>query len=143
MKYYLIFESTGNPRTKMINPTYIVERESTAKSFCKEFSKFYYEEREDGVYCTTTLGDSITKIEHSDFLCGFDFVGKGLYNDIECPYCGAKHYKVGGSSTTAMYCPIIVEDGKIVSKDRNICTTEYHCLDCGKTFKTVNGKVEK
>lgn len=143
MKYYLIFEFTGSPTTKRNRPTYIVERESTAKSFCKEFSNFYYEEREDDVYCTTTLGDSIFKIEHSDFCGEITPHSHDLFADIECPYCGAKHYKVGGSSSTAMYCPIIVEDGKVVSKDRNIYTTEYHCLDCGKTFKSVNGKVEK
>ena len=42
-----------------------------------------------------------------------------------------------------MYCPTIVKDGKVVSKDNNISTTEYLCLECGKTFKVVNGEVKR
>ena len=51
MKYYLIYELT-KAGTKKTYPTYIVERKSTAEAFCKEFTSFYFEEREDwGCIC--------------------------------------------------------------------------------------------
>ena len=62
----------------------------------------------------------------------------GLYSDIKCPYCGKSHFRVGGSITTAMYCPTIIKDGKVVSVDGNTSTTEFYCLECEKTFKQVS-----
>ena len=138
MKFYLIFEAS-QPGTKRTRPTFIVWDKAVAKAICKEFHCFYYEERE-----TESESDTLTYIEHSDYFGGnITPFSKGLFSDISCPHCGAKHFIVGGSSSTAMYCPTIVKDGKVISEDRNISTTEYRCLECGKTFKTVNGKVEK
>lgn len=159
MKYYLIFKHTGSPHTKSIYPSYIVERESTAINFCKEYSEFYYEEREDGHYILatsglSTIGDSIELAKPADIntptfktlennIYDVNPLSKGLFDDIKCPHCGASYFQVGRSSSTAMYCPTIVKDGKVVSKDRNIYTTEYYCLECGKTFKVVNGEVKR
>ena len=59
---------------------------------------------------------------------------KGLYDGIKCPKCGKSHFTIGPSTTTCMYCPPVVEDGKMVSKDHNISKTECTCLECGCIF---------
>lgn len=143
MKYYLIFEAS-ELGTKRTHPSYIVERKSTAEAFCKEFSNFYYEEREDGVYITTTstLGDSMEKVEKADVCGDINPLSKGLHDDLKCPHCGAQYFMEGSSFATTMFCPTIIKDGKVISKDSNIYTTTYHCLNCGKDFKVVNGKVK-
>ena len=68
---------------------------------------------------------------------------KGLYGDVKCPHCGKQDFTLGASVSTAAYCATRYKDGKVVSKDCNIHTTYCHCNECGKTFKIVNGKVEK
>lgn len=135
MKYYLIFER-ATPGCCCVYPTYIVEKEEVAKDFCKEYPHFYYNEQfidcsEDVVKCS--------KDEQHDVN---SFI-KGLYYDVKCPYCGKSHFQVGHSMTTAMYNPIVVKDGQVITNDFNVSTTEFLCLECGMMFKTVNGKVMK
>lgn len=60
---------------------------------------------------------------------------KGLYDDIACPYCGAKHFSVGYTMTTAMYIPQVYKDGKLVDSGvKNHSSTSCHCYACGKDF---------
>lgn len=59
---------------------------------------------------------------------------KGLYDDIKCPHCGGKYFKVGASMRTCVYYPPIIKDGVNINPDRNTTTTEYHCLECGKSW---------
>ena len=70
-------------------------------------------------------------------------LSRGLHDDVRCPYCGESDYSLTGSSCTLMYCETRIKDGKVVSKDSNIHTTNCRCNHCGKTFKIVNGKTEK
>ena len=56
---------------------------------------------------------------------------------INCPKCGKSHYQVGSTTTTAMYTPTIVQNGTVVSKDRNYYTTDCICLECGNVFKII------
>ena len=57
--------------------------------------------------------------------------------DIKCPYCGKCYYSEDYNMSTAMYTPVIIKDGKVVSEDRNIHTTQCTCLECGEKFKIV------
>ena len=68
---------------------------------------------------------------------------KGLYSDIACPYCGKRHFQLGSCMTTAMYCPTIIKDGKVVSNDHNTSIQHCYCLECGGEFEIRDGKVEK
>lgn len=133
MKYYLIFKKTEFG-SKASLPSFAVERESTAKGFCEEFSDFYYEERDDGCYIAPTTQTLDYKKSGTDFNNLDIFKPKGLYDDIKCPHCGASYFRIGASWSTAMYCPTVIKDGKVISKDHNTVTTEYECLNCGKTF---------
>jgi len=60
-----------------------------------------------------------------------------------CPYCNESYYTEKYTMSTAMYCPTVIKDGKVISNDCNIHTTVCECKNCGKEFKIVNGKVEK
>lgn len=62
------------------------------------------------------------------------FEPKGLYDDIKCPHCGGKYFKIGASMRTCVYYPPIIKDGVNINPDRNTTTTEYHCLECGKDW---------
>ena len=55
----------------------------------------------------------------------------GLYDGIKCPKCGAKYFTVGPSMCTTAYYPPIIKDGVNINPDRNTCTTQYKCLECG------------
>ena len=67
---------------------------------------------------------------------------KGLYDNIRCPYCGANHFALGYSVTTAMYCPTIIKDGKDVSVNKNQSTTHCTCCECHRDFTIdENGNV--
>lgn len=59
-----------------------------------------------------------------------------------CPYCKESYYQGKFSTSTALYCPTIIRNGKVVSEDRNIHTTYCTCLNCGKDFTITNGKVD-
>jgi len=62
--------------------------------------------------------------------------------DIKCPYCGKCYYSEDYSMSTAMYTPTIIKDGKVVSEDGNIHTTQCTCLECGNKFKIVRHRGE-
>ncbi len=125
MKYFEIREKLDKNLSCL---KFVVERESTAKDICKRYSNLTYEEYDDGQYIFDTSADSIRLCDDSTDKFS------GIYKDIKCPHCGASHFKVGSSWSTAMYCPTIIKDGKVISKDHNIVNTEYECLNCGKTF---------
>ena len=61
---------------------------------------------------------------------------------IKCPYCKKSRFVMGFMTSTCMYCPPVYDNGKIVQNDRNIHTQECECLECGKKFLIVNGKVK-
>ena len=63
-------------------------------------------------------------------------IGKQL--DIatrKCPRCGASHYSVGPSSMTCVYYPPVYKDGININPDRNTCTTQYECCNCGHVWE--------
>ena len=64
--------------------------------------------------------------------------GKGLHDGIKCPYCGECYYREDYSTSTCMYCPPIIKDGKLISDDANTTTTHCHCLNCGEDFSIVH-----
>ena len=57
---------------------------------------------------------------------------KGLYSDIVCPHCGAKHFTIGLSFCTAVYYPPVYKDGVNMNLGQNTVTTNYQCLNCNK-----------
>ena len=59
--------------------------------------------------------------------------------NIKCPHCGASYYMELYSMTTALGCPTVIKDGKVISKNPNTVTRTCKCLNCGKTF-TVSSK---
>ena len=135
MRYYLIFKRTGDPNTKANYPSYITEHKDVAEDFCEEYPEFYYDERDTGSFISTT---GLSSAVYDD-----SCLGKGLYSDIVCPYCGAKHFRLDGCESTAMYCPTIIKDGKVISKDHNTVTEYFRCQECGKRFKKVGNEIEK
>lgn len=50
--------------------------------------------------------------------------------NLKCPVCGESHYSVGICMCTAAYYEPIYRNGVNINPDRNITTTNYHCLDC-------------
>ena len=61
---------------------------------------------------------------------------------IKCPYCGESYYQEGYTVSTAMYCPPIYKNGKLIIEDDNYHTTHCTCLNCGKAFNYVRHKGE-
>lgn len=57
--------------------------------------------------------------------------GGGIYDGIKCPKCGARYFTVGPSVCTLVYYPPIIKDGVNINPDRNKCTTQYECIECG------------
>ena len=55
-------------------------------------------------------------------------------NLIRCPECGQSYYQENYKISSALYCPTVYKDGKIVSNDHNKSTTACTCLNCGKAF---------
>lgn len=53
------------------------------------------------------------------------------YQTTVCPKCGKCYYTIGMSYSTCAYYPPIIKNGVNINPDRNIHTTEYHCLECG------------
>ena len=78
---------------------------------------------------TTSVSNTLT-VTHEDSL-------------IRCPYCDESYYQEGMNISTAVWYPPIWKDGVNINPDRNTHTTHCHCLNCGKEFLIVNGKVEK
>jgi hypothetical protein len=56
-------------------------------------------------------------------------------NNILCPKCNKSYYRRGITSITAMYFEPIFKDGVNINPDKNIVSTEIHCLSCGHDFK--------
>lgn len=56
-------------------------------------------------------------------------------NNEKCPNCGASHYSQDSSFRTSMYFQPIWKDGVNVNPDRNITTTNFHCIECGKDWE--------
>ena len=52
----------------------------------------------------------------------------------KCPHCGKSHFVINYCITTAMYCPVVIKDGKVVSEDTNKTTSHCTCLECKKDF---------
>ena len=123
MKYYEIYEKIYN---NMSTFRFVVESKDVAEDVCKRHPILYYKEVEYAPTIMTDASPCIIPIEEP----------KGLYTDIKCPHCGASHFILRGGSTTLVYCPTIIKDGKVISKDINQFTQEYECLECGKTWRS-------
>ena len=54
---------------------------------------------------------------------------------VNCPYCNKSYYQENYHVSTAMYSPVVVKDGEIISHDPNYHTTHCTCLNCGHTFR--------
>jgi len=83
--------------------------------------------------------DTVLKVEQPfDNCCK----GKGLFDGYKCPHCGESYYREDYTTSTLIYSPIIIKDGKVVSNDLNTYSTHCHCLNCGKDFdiRTKDGK---
>lgn len=61
--------------------------------------------------------------------------GKGIYDDIKCPKCGAKYFEVGPSTSTLVYYPPIIKDGVNINPDHNTSVTTYTCCECGHRWE--------
>ena len=61
--------------------------------------------------------------------------GKGIYDSIKCPKCGAKYFTVGPSVSTLAYYPPIIKDGVNINPDRNKAVTTYTCCECGHRWE--------
>jgi DNA-directed RNA polymerase subunit RPC12/RpoP len=62
-------------------------------------------------------------------------LSKGLFSDIKCPYCGARHFMEKYSISDCVYRPTIYKDGKVISPIKGEgMTTTFECLECGKEF---------
>ena len=83
----------------------------------------------------TPLSNETTCELSVDHLMNMVEGGEGIYDDIKCPKCGAKHFEVGPSYCTAVYYPTIIKDGVNIATDRNKSTTSYTCCECGHRWK--------
>lgn len=70
-----------------------------------------------------------------------EFMAKTVITDAEspitypvCPHCGKSYYREDYSTSTCMYCPPIIKNGKVISEDKNISVKHCHCLNCDKDF---------
>lgn len=71
-------------------------------------------------------------------------LSKGLFDDIQCPYCGAKHFRLGATMTAAIHIPTVIKDGKVVPHGNAPRTTQCTCLECDKNFTIdENNEVHK
>ena len=62
---------------------------------------------------------------------------------IRCPHCGESYYQINfGYSTLVHYIPIY-KDGVNINPDRNLITTYYTCLNCGKEFSFSKNRSEE
>lgn len=57
---------------------------------------------------------------------------------IRCPRCGESYYVENYSTSTAMYCPPVFQNGICISEDHNIYNTYCTCLSCGNNFYYSN-----
>ena len=66
------------------------------------------------------------------------------YLDIRCPKCNQSYFTIRYSTSTAMWSPIIVKDGKVISSNPNYETHHCQCIACGAFFDVTehNGVIE-
>ena len=66
------------------------------------------------------------------------------YLDIKCCKCGASYYAIRYSTSTAMWSPTIIKDGKVISSNPNYETHHCQCIACGTFFDVTehNGIIE-
>lgn len=66
------------------------------------------------------------------------------YLDIRCPKCNESYYTIRYSTSTAMWSPIIIKDGKVISSNPNYETHHCQCIACGAFFDATehNGVIE-
>ena len=83
----------------------------------------------------TPLSNETTCELNVDHLMNMVEGGKGIYDNIKCPKCGAKYFEVGPSYCTAVYYPTIIKDGVNINPDRNKSVTTYICCECGHTWE--------
>ena len=63
-----------------------------------------------------------------------NYEAKGLLGEIKCPYCNESYFSIDYTTSTLMYCPTIIKDGKVVSHDGNTTTEVCTCHNCHKKF---------
>lgn len=113
------------------------------------------EDREPtGSYTTTTYTNGETfAIDYADTKTDTDL----KFSDVKyykpedekslgkyrCPHCGESYYRVDSTTSTAVYCPRVYKDGKLISHDSNTITEHCSCLACGQHFDVKNGKQEE
>lgn len=51
-----------------------------------------------------------------------------------CPQCGDSYYVENYCTTTSMYYPPVIKDGKNLNPDGNITTHYCTCQSCGNNF---------
>ena len=144
---YGIYKSNNEPLNA--HPT-INEMMQYVDREVKSFDVFIYDDTENGnkvkrIRCCISLVDDELTIPTPlpDNINGLFYKSPqtNIYSDASCPYCGSKHYVLGYGVTTAMYCPPVVKDGKIICEDGNITTHHCTCCECGKEF-AINNKGE-
>ena len=66
------------------------------------------------------------------------------YLDITCPKCGNSYFTIRYSTSTAMWSPTIIKDGKVISSNPNYETHHCQCIACGAFFDATehNGVIE-
>lgn len=66
------------------------------------------------------------------------------YLDIKCCKCGASYFTIRYSTSTAMWSPTIIKDGKVISSNPNYETHHCQCIACGAFFDVTehNGVIE-
>lgn len=66
------------------------------------------------------------------------------YLDIRCPKCNASYFTIRYSTSTAMWSPTVIKDGKVISSNPNYETHHCQCIACGAFFDVTehNGMVE-
>ncbi len=56
---------------------------------------------------------------------------------IKCPYCGKSHFIINSATSTLVYVPTIISEGKVEQQSNpNKTTYNCTCLECHKDFET-------
>lgn len=53
---------------------------------------------------------------------------------VKCPKCGESYFSEGVSITTCLGWIPVYKDGKLISENPNITSTECTCINCGEKF---------
>lgn len=91
---------------------------------------------------TTISSDRLTPLENEttceltvDHLMNMVEGAGGIYDNIKCPKCGAKHFEIGPCYCTAVNYPTIIKEGVKVNSDHNRFVTTYTCCECGHRWE--------